>query len=87
MTFFLSDKLNQDPVEEFFSKQRGAGGHNDNPTVEQFSHHTLDNIVAGSCARGSRRANVRTASEPGQKLSDEPFEEEASSKAQVTKVQ
>lgn len=43
VSYFLSDKLNQDPIEEFFSKQRDAGGHHDNPSAEQFwkkkKHH------------------------------------------------
>ncbi|KAJ8023362.1 Transposable element P transposase [Holothuria leucospilota] len=70
--FILSDKLNQDPIEEFFSKQRGAGGHHDNPTAEQFGHHFLRNIVAGTSARGSRRANVRRG-ELSKDISDEPL--------------
>ena len=30
---FLSDKLNQDPIEEHFGYVRGAGGPSDNPTI------------------------------------------------------
>lgn len=57
--YVLSDKLNQDPLEEFFGKQRAAGGHHENPTVEQFGHALLKNIAAGSWAAASSRGNVR----------------------------
>ncbi|XP_071855159.1 uncharacterized protein [Apostichopus japonicus] len=72
VNFFLSDKLNQDPVEEFFSKQRSAGGHHDNPSAEQFGHHLMKNIAAGSHAAASRRANVRRE-QPSKDISDEPL--------------
>ena len=35
--YFLSDKLNQDPLEEHFGRQRGAIGGSDNPTFEQYA--------------------------------------------------
>ena len=35
MKIFFSDKLNQDPLEEHFGKERMRGGGSDNPT-----HHT-----------------------------------------------
>ena len=57
--YFLSDKLNQDPLEEFFSKQRNAGGHHDNPSAEQFGHHLLKNVAAGSRSLSSLKSNVR----------------------------
>ena len=59
MTYFLSEKLNQDPLEEYFSKQRGAGGSWDNPTVEQFGHNMLVLYVASSSAKASRKGNIR----------------------------
>ncbi|XP_077866483.1 uncharacterized protein LOC144354694 [Saccoglossus kowalevskii] len=39
--FVLSEKFTQDPLEEYFSRQRACIGHNDNPTVEEFSRNTL----------------------------------------------
>ena len=35
--YFLSDKLNQDVIEEHFGRNRGAIGGSDNPTLEQYS--------------------------------------------------
>ena len=36
--FLLTNRLNQDCVENLFSVIRGKGGHRDNPTAEQFRH-------------------------------------------------
>eukprot|EP00731_Ephydatia_muelleri_P018846 Em0011g886a len=36
VTSFLSEKINQDPLEKFFGCQRQRGGANDNPTVTEF---------------------------------------------------
>ena len=38
VNYFLSDKLNQDPIEEHFGRHRGAIGGSDNPTLEQYSN-------------------------------------------------
>ena len=35
----LSDKLNQDPLEEHFGRQRSRGGANDNPTLEDYGRN------------------------------------------------
>ena len=40
VTGFLSNKINQDPLEKFFGIQRQAGRSNDNPTVSQFIKNT-----------------------------------------------
>ena len=39
--FLLSEKFCQDPLEVFFGHQRAKGGHNDNPTVQQFCKTTV----------------------------------------------
>ena len=57
--FLLSEKLNQDPLEEYFSKQRGAGGASDNPTVDQFGHNMMSLYVASDCIKASRKGNCR----------------------------
>lgn len=72
--YVLSDKLNQDPIEEFFGKQRGAGGHHDNPTLEQFGHAYVRNIVAGSLVRGPARGNVRSRDATLPTESEEPLQ-------------
>ena len=55
--YFLSEKLNQDPLEEHFAKQRGCGGRNDNPTVYQFAYNENVIAVAGDHVRASRHMN------------------------------
>eukprot|EP00731_Ephydatia_muelleri_P018851 Em0011g891a len=40
VTSFLSEKINQDPLEKFFGCQRQRGGANDNPTVTEFCKNT-----------------------------------------------
>ena len=59
VNFLLSEKFNQDPLEQYFSKQRGIGGRNENPTVEQFSHNLQALYVASSCVKASKRGNVK----------------------------
>jgi hypothetical protein len=57
--FLLSEKFSQDPLEEYFAKQRRCGGANDNPTYHQFMHNDIALIVAGSTAVSSTRGNCR----------------------------
>ena len=37
VNYFLSDKLNQDPLEEHFGRQHICGGASDNATLEQYA--------------------------------------------------
>ena len=61
--FFLSDKLNQDPIEENFGRIQGAGGASDNPTLEQYGYRNRKIIVAKSeliqVTKGNTRGRVR----------------------------
>ena len=34
--FLLSARMNQDPLENYFGKQRSRGGRSDNPNVSQY---------------------------------------------------
>ena len=45
--FLLSEKLSQDSLEEYFSKQRAKGGADKNPTLETFNRNFLVLNVAG----------------------------------------
>lgn len=64
MTCFLSEKLTQDPLENFFGCQRQKGKTNENPTVADFLKNTqslrvinslgLECVTAGNC-RGTKR--------------------------------
>ena len=46
--FFLSDKLNQDPIEEHFGRIQGASGASDNPILEQYGYRNRKIIVTKS---------------------------------------
>ena len=36
---FLSERVSQDPLENYFGQLRARGGRNENPTVQQCVHH------------------------------------------------
>lgn len=65
VSFFLSDKLNQDPLENFFGCIRQHGGVNDNPTIFEAMKSTqtlrvinsikLDASIRGNCRGRSKR--------------------------------
>jgi hypothetical protein len=57
--FFFSERLNQDPLESFFGKQRQRGGGSDNPNVAQFVSGTSSLRVQGSIALQPLRGNCR----------------------------
>ena len=57
--FLLSERFCQDPLEAFFGHQRGRGGRNDNPTVQQFCKSTVSLRVQGSAALDPLRGNCR----------------------------
>ena len=59
MKFFLSSRLNQDPLESFFGKQRQRGGGSDNPNVYQFINNTQSLRIQGSVALQPLRGNCR----------------------------
>lgn len=53
--FVLSERFSQDPLEQHFSKQRSAGGSNDNPTLHQFGFQELAlNVMGNDLIRGLR---------------------------------
>ena len=56
--FLLSERFNQDPVEEFFGQQRARGGRCDNPNVLTFLHNAQAIRVQRTIAIGSG-GNVR----------------------------
>ena len=55
--FFLSERLSQDPLENFFGCQRQRGRTGENPNVQQFCKNTqalhIINSVCGSVAKGN----------------------------------
>jgi len=57
--FILSEHFNQDPVEEYFGRQRRRGGCNDNPTLAQFGQQDLALNVMNSNLITDLRGNTR----------------------------
>ena len=57
--FVLSDKLNQDPIEERFGRIRGSGRASDNPTLEQYDYRNRKTIFAKSELIEVTKSNTR----------------------------
>ena len=57
--YVLTEKWNQDALEQYFGKQRMGGGANENPTVLEYSYNTLKLITAGSNVVRDVAGNVR----------------------------
>ena len=56
--YVLSGKFSQDPLEIYFSKQRGCGGNDENPTALDFNRNARNIFVAGTSGiRGASRGN------------------------------
>ena len=58
--FMLSERISQDPLENYFGQQRARGGRNDNPSIQQCIHNAAAlrvqkslalNPVRGNCSR------------------------------------
>lgn len=63
--YFLSERLTQDPLENFFGCQRQRGGTNENPNVNEFCKNTQALRVINSLGRipkGNCRGHVTTMS-------------------------
>lgn len=46
--YLLSEKFSQDPLEEYFSKQRQRGGANENPSLQEVNRNFVGLTVAGN---------------------------------------
>ena len=55
--FILSERVSQDPLENYFGKQRARGGRNENPTVQQCVHNAAALRVQKSQALDPVRGN------------------------------
>ena len=57
--FFLSERLCQDPLENYFGCQRQRGGRHENPNVNDFCKDSqalkVINSVCGSISKGNCR--------------------------------
>lgn len=61
VTAFLSNRICQDPVENFFGQQRQRGRVNENPTAQQFTENTRAlRVINGACSqvRGNCRGSA-----------------------------
>ena len=56
---FLSNKLNQDPLEEHFGMVRSGGGASDNPTQERFGQMNRKIVLVMSDMIQVTRGNTR----------------------------
>lgn len=59
VTSFLSNKICQDPLENFFGCQRQRGGTSTNPNVSEFTHNTQALRVINSFCVGPAKGNCR----------------------------
>ena len=57
--FLLSERISQDPLENYFGKQRARGGRNENPNLEQCVVNAAALRVQGSVALDPVRGNCR----------------------------
>jgi len=55
--YFLSERLSQDPIENYFGRQRARGGRSDNPTVKACLENAQSLRVQGSFALQPLRGN------------------------------
>lgn len=56
---FLSQRLCQDPLENFFGCQRQRGGVHDNPSIQEFVKNTQALRVINSFCKGPAKGNCR----------------------------
>ena len=57
--FFLSERLSQDPLENYFGQQRARGGRNENPTLQQCVTNAAALRIQKSFALDPVRGNCR----------------------------
>ena len=64
--FFLSERISQDPIENYFGRQRARGGQNEHPTMQQCLYNAAalrtqksiaSDPVRGNCSRKRRLAD------------------------------
>ncbi|XP_070545584.1 uncharacterized protein [Ptychodera flava] len=72
--FVLSEHFSQDPLEQWFGKQRQAGGWNENPTVQEFDYNTVNLRVQGSSLTAPVTGNTNMHREAMQFANDTPLE-------------
>ena len=67
MGFVLTERFNQDCVEEYFGRQRSAGCRSDNPSISQFGYNVntirmqLSVVLVAGNARGAHKRKWRVS--------------------------
>ena len=56
---FLSQRVSQDPIENFFGCQRQCGGTHDNPNLQEFQKNMQTLRVVNSFVKGPIKGNCR----------------------------
>ena len=59
VSVFLSQRITQDPLENFFGCQRQRGGTHDNPSVQEFQKNMQALRVVNSFVKGPVKGNCR----------------------------
>ena len=59
MEFVLTERFNQDPLEQHFGIQRTSGGCNNNPNLQQFNNNMVQIRTVGSQAIAPIRGNTK----------------------------
>ena len=57
VSYLLSEHFNQDPLEQFFGKQRAQGARCDNPTIQQFMKNSVSIRQQKSASLAPLRGN------------------------------
>jgi len=57
--FLLSERVSQDPLENYFGQQRARGGRNENPSLQQCLYNAAAIRVQKSIATDPIRGNCR----------------------------
>ena len=55
--FFLSERISQDPLENYFGQQRARGGRNENPNLQQCLNNAAAIRIQKSLATDPVRGN------------------------------
>ena len=65
---FLSERISQDPLEQFFGRQRQRGGVNENPTCQQFIQNSSALRVVNSIKIDTHKGNTSSNEKDNQKI-------------------
>lgn len=57
--FLLSERVTQDPLENYFGQQRARGGRNENPSLQQCLYNAAAIRIQKSLATDPVRGNCR----------------------------